>query len=81
MRHQEKHLSSRDLYISWVIDKRWLIQEFPGLKPDWFKEMKLFLIRNLNISLNINLSRIFQQLEAMRLVGSFSNIVSHFSYK
>ena len=51
--------SSKELYISWVIDKSWLIQESPGLKPDWMEEISLFSIKNSNISLNINLSRIF----------------------
>ena len=31
--------SSKDLHISCVIDKCWLIQESPGLKPDWFEEI------------------------------------------
>ena len=26
--------SSNDWYILWVIDKSWLMQESPGLKPD-----------------------------------------------
>ena len=43
--------SSKELYISWLIDNSWLIQELPGLKPDWLEEISLF-------SLNINLSRI-----------------------
>ena len=51
--------SSKELYISWVIDKSWLIQESPCLKPDWLAEISLFSIKNSNISLNINLSRIF----------------------
>ena len=54
--------SPKGVYISWVIDKRWVIQESPGLKPDWFEEIKLFSIRNLNISLNISLSNIFPQI-------------------
>ena len=52
------HLS-KDLYTSWVIDKSSLIQESPHLTPDWFEEIKLFLIRKSNISLNIGLSSIF----------------------
>ena len=32
--------SSSDLYISRVIDKSWLTQESPGLKPDWFCEIR-----------------------------------------
>ena len=31
--------SLNDAYISWVIDKNWLMQEPPGLKPDWFVEI------------------------------------------
>ena len=37
--------SSGELCISWVIDKGWLTQESPGLKLDWFEEIKLFSIR------------------------------------
>ena len=51
--------SSKELYISWLIDNSWLIQESPGLKPDWQEEISLFSIKNLSISLNINLSRFF----------------------
>ena len=54
--------SSKELYISWVIDNSWLMQETPGLKPDWLEEMSLFSIKKSNISLNINLSRIFPQI-------------------
>ena len=53
----------QDLHISWVLDKSWLIQESSGLEPGWFEEIKLFSIRNLNISLNISLSNIFLQIE------------------
>ena len=54
--------SSKDLYILWLINKTWLIQESSGLKPDWFEEIKLFSLRNLNISLNISHSNIFLQI-------------------
>ena len=47
------------IYISWVIDNSWLIQELLDLKPDWLEEISLFSIKNSKISLNINLSRIF----------------------
>ena len=30
--------TSKDSYISWVIDNSWLIQESSGLKPHWFNE-------------------------------------------
>ena len=54
--------SSKELYVSWVIDNSWLMQESPGLKADWPEEISLFSIKNSNISLNINLSRIFPQI-------------------
>ena len=41
------------------------------MKPDWFEEIKLFSIRNPNISLNISLSSTFPEIEAMGLVGNF----------
>ena len=34
------------------------MQESPGLKPDWLGEIKLFSVKNLNISLNISFSNI-----------------------
>ena len=49
-------------YISWVIDNSWLMPESPGLKLDWFDEISLFSIKKLNVSLNINLLRIFPQI-------------------
>ena len=54
--------SSKELYISWVIGDSWLIQESLGLKPNWLEEISLFSIKIWNISLNINLSRIFQHI-------------------
>ena len=39
-----------------------LIQESPGLKPDCFGEIKLFSLKNLNISLNIGFSKILPQI-------------------
>ena len=62
-------LSSKDLYILWVKEKSWLTEESPGLKPDWFEEIKLFSIRN------------FHKLEVMRLVCNFSNTVYLLSYE
>ena len=51
------------------------------MKPDTFQEIKLFSIRNLKISLNTSLSSISSQVEAMRLLGNFSNIVYHLPYE
>ena len=41
--------TSQDLYISWVIDRSWLIHESLGLKQDWFGEIRLFLLKKLYI--------------------------------
>ena len=54
--------SSKDFYISLVIDKSWLTQESSGLKPDWFDQIKLSSIRNLKISLNISLLSTFPKI-------------------
>ena len=51
--------SSKELYLSWVINNSWLIQESPRSKPAWLVKISQFSIKNSNISLNINLSRIF----------------------
>ena len=40
--------SSNDLYISCVLEKRWLTQEFPGLKADYFCKIRPFLMKNGN---------------------------------
>lgn len=56
------HLSSNDLYMSWMIDISWLIHEFLYLNPNWFDESKLFSLRNSRILLYINRSKIFQQI-------------------
>ena len=32
-----------------VIDRSWLVQESPGLNPDWFWGIKLFSVKTLNI--------------------------------
>ena len=31
------------LKISWLIERSWLMQEFPGLNPKWFGKSRLFL--------------------------------------
>ena len=49
--------SSTDLYIYWLF-----MQESPGLNPNWLGEMSSFSIKNLNISLKINFSKIFPQI-------------------
>ena len=51
--------SSNDLYISWVIDKSWLMQESSGLKPDWFWDIKSFSMRKENFLLYNNLPKTF----------------------
>lgn len=32
-----------------VTASNWLMEELPGLNPDWFSEIKLFLVRMVNI--------------------------------
>ena len=49
--------SSNDWYIWRVIDRSWLMQS-PGLKLDGCWEIRSFSIKNTDISLNINRSRI-----------------------
>ena len=53
---------SKDLHILCVIDKSWLKLKSPGLKPDGFGEIRLFLIKNESISLFIKSSRILLQI-------------------
>ena len=43
--------SSNDVTGSYVRDNNWLIQESPGLNPDWFCEMRLFPRKKSNSSL------------------------------
>ena len=50
---------SNYLYISCVIKRIWLINETPGLNPDWLWDIKLFFVKDSNIlSYNI-LSNIY----------------------
>ena len=55
------NLSSNVWKISCVMDNGWLVQESPGLNPDWFSERR-FSSKTLNISLKINLSKISPQI-------------------
>ena len=71
--------SSKGIYILWAIVKNWLIQECPSWKQDWLKEIKLFSISNLNISLNTSLSTIFSEIG--NNVRNFSNIFCHLFYE
>ena len=34
---------SKALKITWLIERSWLMQEYPGPNPDWFEENKFFL--------------------------------------
>ena len=47
-------LSLRDRWISWMINKSWLIHE----SPDWLSDIKLFSAKNSTILAYSNLSRI-----------------------
>ena len=39
-----------------------MIHESPGLNPDWFGEIRLLEVKDLNISLKISLSKILPQI-------------------
>ena len=54
--------SSKDLYISCVIERSWLMQESPPLKPDWCDDIKLLSIRYGYTSLYIKRSNILPQI-------------------
>ena len=73
--------SSSDLKISWVIASNWLRQESPGLNPDWFGEIKLFLVKKVNISLQMRRSKILLQIGSKeKLAYSFLDSVYFLSY-
>ena len=50
------------------------MQVSPGLKPNLLEEMSLFSMKNWNISLNINLSRIFPQIGCSDTGRYFFNV-------
>ena len=54
--------SSKDWYISWVIELSLFIQESPGRRPDWLEDNKSFSFKNLYSSLNRSLSKILLQI-------------------
>ena len=66
---------SKDSYISWVIDISWLMQESPCFKPACFDKIIISSIKKLKMSLNINLSRIFPQIDINDTARSFSSFV------
>lgn len=45
--------SSNDLHISWVIASNWLTQKLPDLNPDSFGVIKLFSVKDVDISLEM----------------------------
>ena len=57
-----------------MIERIWLIQESPGLKPDWFLDVKLFFMKNSNILSHNNLSKILPVIESNDIVRGFFNI-------
>ena len=54
--------SSKDLYISCAIERSWLMQESPPLKPNWCDDIKLLPIRYGYNSLDIECSNILPQI-------------------
>ena len=73
--------SSNDAYISWVIDKSWLMQEPPGLKPDWFVEIRWFVMRKLNISLYNIHSNISQHIDRNEIGRYIASVCLSFFYE
>ena len=57
-----------------AIDNSWLMQESPGLNPDWFGDIRLFSGKKLVSSLKISLSRIFPNIGVMKADGSFQDL-------
>ena len=47
--------SLKNLWIWCVIDWSWVVQDSPGLEPDWISNIKLFSVKNLNILSHNNL--------------------------
>ena len=45
--HHELHIEPLALKISWLTKRNWLMQESPGLNPDWFGESRLFFEKKL----------------------------------
>ena len=43
------------------------MQESPGLKPDWFYDIKLFLVKNLNVLSHNNLSNILPETDSKEI--------------
>ena len=60
--------SSKAVWISWIIDNNWAIQESPEKKPDWEGVKSLLLWKKVKRELYIALSNIFPKIES-RLMG------------
>ena len=60
---QQTHLElfplSNNSFIPFVIDKRWLMQEFPDLKPNWLVEIRWFVLFNLYSQSKSGIIRVF----------------------
>ena len=52
---QENTSNFKSIITRWT----WLIQESPGLKPDWLGNRRFLAWEKLNISLNMSLSKDF----------------------
>ena len=66
-------LSSQYRSVSLVLERSRLTHESPGLKPDWFYDIKLFSVKDSNILSYSNLSRVFP---VMILISSFNICLS-----
>ena len=50
---------SNDLFIPWVIDRTWLMQESPVLNPDWLVKIRWFVIYNHFSKSKSGITRVF----------------------
>ena len=82
--YSEKHLilqnpSSKDWYISCVIDINWFVHESPGLKPDWFGEIKTFSVNIQTDYYILNAQKPFHKWEVETLADNFLKSAYHIS--
>ena len=62
-----------------MIDINWFVHESPGLKPDWFGEIKSLSMKHSNRLLYIKRSKTFHEWEVEKLADNFLKSANHFS--
>ena len=56
--------TSKDLCISWVTDRSWIIHESPDLTRGWFRVIRSFLLKNYSVP---NAEMFYCRSDALRL--------------